>query len=260
LQGSEPTQVDNLYQKFQINRESGLLATVFTPDDMVEEKIFMVVPPLAAGWAEITGLPVPPNTYDAIYSPENKSQNVYISDPLLFDHINGEVRIIGRANGPGFSNYRVQVGQGLNPQQWIQVGDDVNMPVQDGLLGTWDTNGLEGLYVIQLQVVRDDQRVDRALLQVTIDNEQPEVNIIAPVEGEVIPYQRGGRLMVQVEPADNLMVERVEFYIDDRLESVLVQQPYIILWQMGMGEHRVTIKVYDLAGNMNETTNTFLVK
>jgi hypothetical protein len=56
LHGSEPTQVDNLYQKFQINRESGLLATVFTPEDMVEDKIFMVVPPSAAGWAEIAGL------------------------------------------------------------------------------------------------------------------------------------------------------------------------------------------------------------
>jgi hypothetical protein len=29
---------------------------------------------------------------------------------------------------------------------------------------------------------------------------------------------------------------------------------------MRMGEHRVTIKVYDLAGNLSETTSTFLVK
>jgi hypothetical protein len=66
--------------------------------------------------------------------------------------------------------------------------------------------------------------------------------------------------MVQAKPDDNLMVERVEFYIDDQLESVLVEQPYIILWQMGMGEHQVTIKVYDLAGNTNETVSSFFVK
>ena len=36
LTGNEPTQVDNLYRKYSINRETGLLATVFTPPEMVE--------------------------------------------------------------------------------------------------------------------------------------------------------------------------------------------------------------------------------
>ena len=46
LEGNEPTQVDNLYKKYYINRDSGHLATIFTPSEMVEEKVFLVVPPM----------------------------------------------------------------------------------------------------------------------------------------------------------------------------------------------------------------------
>ena len=37
-----------------------------------------------------------------------------------------------------------------------------------GLLATWNTQGLRGLYAIQLQVIRNDQTVDTAIIQVTI--------------------------------------------------------------------------------------------
>jgi hypothetical protein len=61
----------------------------------------------------------------------------------------------------------VLVGQGLNPQEWIQVTEG-NEPVTNGLLAEWDTKGLSGLYAVQLQVVRTDQKVDNAIIQVTV--------------------------------------------------------------------------------------------
>jgi hypothetical protein len=62
----------------------------------------------------------------------------------------------------------VQVGRGLNPQEWTQVGADRESPVQDGLLAEWDTRGLSGLYSVQLLVVRADQRVETAVIQVMV--------------------------------------------------------------------------------------------
>ncbi|MFN8463162.1 MAG: hypothetical protein U0X93_15525 [Anaerolineales bacterium] len=60
------------------------------------------------------------------------------------------------------------IGQGLNPQEWIQIGEG-NAPVTNGLLAEWNTEGLSGLYAVQLQVVRtSDQRVDSAVVQVTV--------------------------------------------------------------------------------------------
>ena len=94
--------------------------------------------------------------------------DVRISAPAMFDLVSGQVQIRGTASAADFDRYRVLVGQGLNPQAWIAVGTEPIDPVQDGLLATWDTTGLSGLYAIQLQVIRSDQRVDTAVIQVTV--------------------------------------------------------------------------------------------
>ena len=39
-----------------------------------------------------------------------------------------------------------------------------------GVLAEWDTKGLSGLYAVQLLVVRTDQKVDTAVIQVTISD------------------------------------------------------------------------------------------
>ena len=259
MDGNEPTQVDNLYQKYFINRETGLLATIFTPSDMLEEKIYLVVPPQAITWAKNAGLPIPPDTYDVIYADQPVSADVRITSPKTFDHVSGLVRFFGSATGPAFSYYRLQVGQGLNPQQWIQIGDDVNKPVKNGLLGSWDTSGLEGIYVVQLMVVRQDQRVEHDILQLTVDNSKPQVQIITPSNGEELVYHPGESIMLQVSASDNLVLERVDFYVDGVFQMSLLEPPYVILWPQRIGEHTLLVRAYDLAGNNSESAITFSV-
>jgi membrane carboxypeptidase/penicillin-binding protein PbpC len=167
LSGSEPTQSDNLFRTYPVNRETGLLATVFTPPDLVEERVFMVVPAEARVWAAAAGIPVPPEAYDAIQLGA-PNPNVNITAPSLFAEISGRVEITGTAAGEGFQYYRIQVGQGLNPRAWIQIGGDVTVPVTNGLLAEWDTTGLSGLYAVQLVVVYENQRVETAVVQVTV--------------------------------------------------------------------------------------------
>jgi membrane carboxypeptidase/penicillin-binding protein len=167
LNGSEPIQADNLYREFGINRETGLLATVFTPPELIETRVYMLAPETARDWALSAGLEIPPTSYDAIQSPPvNLTAN--ITQPKLFAEVSDVVKIIGTASGENFDYYRVQVGKGLNPQEWIQLGGDVISPVESGLLVEWDTKGLSGLYAVQLLVVRSDQRVDTAVIQVTV--------------------------------------------------------------------------------------------
>lgn len=167
LTGSEPTQADTLFREFSINRETGLLATVFTPPELIDNRVFMMIPENARTWAQNEGLPVPPSAYDAIQPPQ-LNPNVNITAPQLFADVNGVVRIIGTAAGDDFLYYRVQVGKGLNPQVWIQLGSDSFEPVENGLLAEWDTAGLSGLYAVQLVVVRNDQVIETAVIQVTI--------------------------------------------------------------------------------------------
>jgi len=47
INGSEPVSYDNLHQSYQVNRETGQLATVFTPLELIEEQTYLVVPPEA---------------------------------------------------------------------------------------------------------------------------------------------------------------------------------------------------------------------
>jgi membrane peptidoglycan carboxypeptidase len=168
LNGNEPAQTDNLYREFDINRETNLLATVFTPPELIETRVYLIVPENARSWAISAGLEIPPGSYDAIQAPPaNPTAN--ISSPVLFTELSDNVvKIIGTASGKGFQYYRIQVGQGLNPKEWIQIGSDSSTPVESGVLAEWDTKGLSGLYAVRLLVVRTDQKVDTAVIQVTL--------------------------------------------------------------------------------------------
>ena len=169
LNGSEPTQADTMFREFSVNRETGLLATVFTPPELIDNRVYMLVPENARDWAQSADLDIPPTSYDAIQAPPvNPVAN--ITSPQLFGDVNGTVQITGTASGDGFLYYRVQVGKGLNPQEWIQVGSDTTTPVTNNLLAEWDTTELSGLYAVQLVVVREGQLLDTAVIQVTISN------------------------------------------------------------------------------------------
>ena len=166
LNGNEPVQSDNMYRKFSINRETGLLATVFTLPQLIEERVYLVVPSDARSWAESAGLEIPPTNYDVIQSPRF-DKNVNITSPDLFSEVSGDVQLKGTAAGADFVSYRILVGQGLNPQEWIQIAEG-NEPVSNDTLAEWNTANLSGLYAVQLQVVRTDQKVDTAIIQVTV--------------------------------------------------------------------------------------------
>jgi membrane peptidoglycan carboxypeptidase len=167
LSGNEPTQTDTLYRKVAVNRDTSLLATVFTPAQLIEERVYMVLPDEALEWAKTANIAVAPTSYDAIQAPRI-DPDVRISSPTMFENVRGAVQIRGTASGDSFEQYRVLIGPGLNPQAWTTVGAESIDPVADGLLATWDTTGLSGLYAVQLQVVRTDQRVDSAIIQVTV--------------------------------------------------------------------------------------------
>ena len=130
----------------------------------------MVVPDAAKAWASSAGLLTPPETYDTIQA-KPSNPNVNITSPEMFAAVDGKVQIAGTATGKDFLFYRLQYGQGLNPQDWYQIGNDSTTPVSDGLLGEWDTSGLDAeLYVLQLQVVRLDQSLETDTAVVTVQH------------------------------------------------------------------------------------------
>jgi membrane peptidoglycan carboxypeptidase len=248
LTGSEPVGTDTLYRELEINRETGKLATVFTPSELVEKQVYLVVPAEAADWARAQGLPVPPADYDTIQPPA-ASADVNITSPEMFATLRGKVTFQGTAAGNNFAEYRMQVGQGLNPQAWIQVGEDVTQPVSAGKLAEWDTTGLNGLYAVQLLVVQQDNSIETFTTQVLVDNQPPAAKITYPAQENADHFTVHQRITFQAEASDEEQLARVEWWLDGKPVQTLTEAPFVYPWTAQRGKHTIELRVYDAAGN-----------
>ncbi len=235
LDGTEPKQPDNVHQVFKINRDNGKLATVYTPPDKVEERVFEVYPPVANDWVRENGIPQPPTEYDDSIGPADTAGPVAFISPRPYEYVKGGVVISGNAKIDGFQLYRVEVGKGLNPTEWKQLGTDTPTPVEGGQLAYWDTAAEEeGLYTLQLTVVRGDQSFERRSIQVTVDNTPPKAELINP-EPETV-YQWDPKPLLndwvnyQVDASDNLSMNRVEYYLDNQKIGETTVAPYTLRW------------------------------
>lgn len=250
LTGNEPVAGDTLYRTYQINRETGRLATVFTPPAQVIQQTYLIVPPAAQEWAFNAQIPRPPEEYDTIQVPLPDAA-VNIEQPALFSAVSGTVRVRGTAGGAGFASYRLQAGQGINPATWLQIGEGTGT-VTAGLLGEWDTTRApDGLYALRLVVVRADQRVDVAVAQVTVDNTPPLARSASPLPGQSLP---AGKLVVlQTEVSDAVGVARVSWWLDGVKIGERGEAPYSLAWTAKAGSHSLVVKAEDSAGNVGES-------
>ncbi len=240
LEGTEPTQRDNVHQAFRVNRENGKLATAYTPPELVEERVYEIYPPVAADWVRENGIPQPPTEYDDSIGPAVNLGPVAIINPRPYEYVQGGVVITGNAQIDGFQLYRMEYGKGLNPSEWIQLGGDHNNQVDNGPLEFWDTtNEEEGLYTLQLTVLRGDQSLERKAVQVTVDNTPPYVDIINPEPDKVYEMEADEWINFQVDVVDNLSMDRVEYYMNNEKVGESTVAPYTMKWNIEMVDEPV---------------------
>ncbi len=254
IDGTEPTSYDALYQPLRVNRETGKLATLFTPIDLVEERIYLIPPAAAGAWAQASGIEKPPTEYDTYLAGETGSAQANITQPEMFETVRGRVTLRGAANPRGFEYYRLQYGLGLNPARWIQIGNDSRTPVASGTLAVWDTAGLEGLYSVQLVVVYGEGQVIADAVQVTVDNAAPRVRLALPLPGTADDISAGDRLVIEAEVFDEMGVARVDFLVDGEVVGTVMEAPYSLRWTASAGEHTISVRAVDHAGNGGEST------
>jgi membrane peptidoglycan carboxypeptidase len=262
INGTEPTTFDNLFQPYRVNRETGKLATLDTPLELVEERVYMIAPPEAADWALAAGIPQPPQEYDTLRAETSEDSQVRITSPAPFDFLRGQVRIVGYANPSELRSYRLQYGRGLNPDQWVQVGADVEHSVRGGTLGTWDTGSLSGLFTLQLIVVESSGRLRTASVPVTIDNQPPAVDVELPLEGQVITAEAGDEIVLQAGVSDEYGVAELTFFIDGQPVATILDEPWSTRWNVpASGEYEIYAEATDFAGNVtSSSTITFLIQ
>jgi len=240
LEGTEPKQKDNVHQVFRVNRENGKLATVYTPPELVEERVYEIYPPVANDWVRENGIPQPPTEYDDSTGPAINLGPVAIIGPRPYEYVKGGVVISGNAQIDGFSFYRIEVGQGLAPTEWRQLGGDHGNQVQGAPLEFWDTAAEEeGLYTLQLTVVRGDQSVDRKSVQVTVDNTPPEVEVINPEPERVYVLEDDEWINFQVDAIDNFAMDRVDYYMDNQKIGESTVAPYTLRWNLALSDTQI---------------------
>ena len=260
IPGTEPTSYDTLSQAFLIDKETGKLATVFTPPDKVEEKIFEIYPPEAAEYVAAANIPQPPNEYDTVYGPPpNAYGDVAIIEPGAYAYVRGQVVISGNAKIGNLQSYRLDFGQGLNPTQWQQIGPDHNNPVDQGPLELWDVTPFDGLYSLRLSVFQNDGNVATSVVQVTVDNISPTLKLIYPPDNEQYFFGKDEWVSLNPDVQDNIAIDRVEFFVDDQETPFVIRPvpPYDAKWLLNdgakIGRHTLYARAYDKAGNMAES-------
>jgi membrane carboxypeptidase/penicillin-binding protein len=259
IRGNEPLGLDDLYQALEVNRETGLLASVFTSASQIEERVYLNVPPLADSWAENAGIETPPVVYDLGAESEQESPlNITVPENLSF--VRGEVRIVGSIPEEGFVSARLQYGDGLNPHSWLQIGEDISSPVDDRLLGTWDTTDLEeGIYALQLVVIQEGQQIQKRSLILSVDNTAPEIILVTDLSDGEVSYQNGKDLLFEVRFSNPSEIEEVKFYLDGRLLASRRIGPFIVPWRLMVGKHVFVVKALDQAGNKEDLRVNFSV-
>jgi len=136
---------------------------VFTPAEFVHEALFVRVPAALHTAALAAGLPLPPEDFDSVpaFSAGNAAS---LLQPERFSTVSDTLTVRGQA-GEQATGWDLQVGQGLYPRRWLQLASGSRAQPR----AQWDTSGLNGLWVIQLQVWDEDGNVSRSYTVVTVE-------------------------------------------------------------------------------------------
>ncbi len=240
IAGTAPTTFCNIHQKFRVNRETGKLATIYTPPEKVEERVYEIYPPEAADWIarRTTSL-----------SPRRSTMTLPVRGPVIGDvgiiqpnpyaYVKGMVTITGTVKPPDMRLWRLEYGEGLNPSSWTQIGGDHNNPVDNGYLETWDVSGLAGLYTLQLTAVDGAQQARQSTIQVTVDNVPPEVTVGHPEEMAGYSQEGDEYVNIQADATDNVSMKRVDFYVDDKKIASTTIAPFNQKWVIKMKDLKI---------------------
>ncbi len=170
----------DLWQSFRVDRNTGQLASEFTPPDQMEERAWKVYPPEYRAWAEAHGIEQPPfipppivtSTPGAVLFPAtpgeqqptpnpqapNPQAQVAIFSPVEGETVSGLVTVYGAVIVPDLVSYELQYGESHDPGAFsAPVSGPFGGNVSNGPVAQWDASAMaEGPYTLRL-LARDSQ-------------------------------------------------------------------------------------------------------
>lgn len=256
----QPNQVDTYWQEIAINNQTYQRATVNTPPGLRTEQVYFVPPQEAMDWWVANNQPLPPQELDSVSRPELLGTATIIQ-PAPFAYVGGIVDIRGSMDPSDLQFYQLAYGEGVNPEQWIQIGEQQYDYVRGATLGTWDTTRLDGLYNLRLTVVLNDNSIESDIRQVFVDNTPPVVELSVDKPDGVYQLPQDRQIVLTADVTDNYgTIDRVDFYRNDELIGTDREAPFGFSWEISQtGQEQFTAVAFDAIGNQASTQITVQV-
>ncbi len=125
-----------------------------------------------------------------------------ITSPQANSQIAGTVQVVGSAAHPEFQRYELAWGDEPNTTDTWMVFATIETPIQDGVLGIWNTlQAPDGLYSLRLRVVRRDGNYSEFFVRsVRVANSQPAATPTLSVGPTIPPEPSQVPVMTTVTP------------------------------------------------------------
>ncbi|MEO9254404.1 MAG: hypothetical protein ABI305_02610, partial [Tepidiformaceae bacterium] len=135
-------------ESVEIDSRNGLLASDQTPSAFRVTRQFVKLPSfhpeLAITLAHARGIPIAPT------EKSNGAAAIEITSLSNGKTLNSSTDIVGSVQPPGLKTWKLELGPGQNPSQWITIGSGTN-PVNNGVLGHFDiATSPDGVYTVRL--------------------------------------------------------------------------------------------------------------
>jgi hypothetical protein len=249
VEGMQPRQQDTYWQRVTVNNRTGQLATLNTPPELQTDREFFVPPTEAMDWWRANNRPLPPVELDTVSVPEVISA-VRITQPRTLSYVGGVVDIFGEINTRNFTSLRLSYGEGFNPSAWIDLGGVQTEYDPERPLGSWNTEGLDGLYSLRLEVTRSNNSIETDAIQVTVDNAAPTITLDSVEPGKIYRWPADDEVQLEASVNDNIATARVEFFHNGESLGSDESWPFQLNWDIvSPGVERFSATVYDAVGN-----------
>lgn len=256
IEALQPNRVDTYWQSVEVNGSNGLRATASTPDSLRRVDNYFVPPDAARDWWVSNGQPLPPptNALDFTRAGDQQFVGSRLTAPTTFSFMRGIVEIRGEIEGNDVESYQLSYGAELNPQRWFAIGEASQTVPPDGVLGRWDTSALNGLYTVELAVIRTGGRREASTVSLYLDNAPPTLLLAAGEPGKIYRWPEEQTIPLRIEIDDNYNVQRVEFYRNSELIFTDSEAPYqydYFITRIGLENFYAV--AYDVAGNRSQS-------
>ena len=248
LRGQVPTEQDNLYKVFRIDKTNGKLASDETPPEEVEEKVYLMLPQEAQEWAEEHEIEQPPTEL----SDRHFLASAAITTPSAGSLVSGTLVVLGTAAGDDMEQFIVELGEGAQPTAWTLLTPPRKHPLKNTVLANYDVRQLNGLYTLRLTVQRTRDAPEVVAIPIIMDNIKPVVRLLTPATDALLvmdPAQPSTVFGIQAEARDENGIAAVEFYVDGVLVGMTPSYPYAFQWKLDPGPHVLYAVAVDEAGN-----------